>query len=97
MKFDVSLENISNNDFIILKEHKFLRNIFSEEDLLKTKALINIEQYHLSFQNFLTISIYLEDSLNTLTEFHECCNNKFIKFYVEKCEDSDNFNEMKKQ
>ena len=42
MKFDVSLENMPRSDFIILKEHKFLRNIFSEEDLLKTKALRNI-------------------------------------------------------
>ena len=85
--FDVSLENMSYSDFIILKEHKFLRNIFSEEDLLKTKALRNIEQYHLAFQKFLTISIYLEDSLNTLTEFQECCNDKLIKLCIEKCED----------
>ena len=27
-KFDVSLENMSHSDFIILKEHKFLRNVF---------------------------------------------------------------------
>ena len=93
--FDVSLENMSYSDFIILKEHKFLRNIFSEEDLLKTKALRNIEQYHLPFQKFLTVSIFLEDSLNNLTEFHECCNNKLIKFCIEKCEDCDDFNEMK--
>ena len=33
-KFDVSLKNMSYRDFIILKEHRFLRNIFSE-DLLK--------------------------------------------------------------
>ena len=79
MKFDVSLENMPRSDFIILKEHKFLRNIFSE-DLLKTKVLRNIEQYHLAFQKFLTISIYLEDSLNTLTEFHECCNDELINF-----------------
>ena len=95
MKFDVSLENMPRSDFIILKEHKFLRNIFSEEDLLKTKALRNIEQYHLPFQKFLTVSIFLEDSLNNLTEFHECCNNKLIKFCIEKCEDCDDFNEMK--
>ena len=86
---------MSYSDFIILKEHKFLRNIFSEEDLLKKKASRYIEQYHLAFQKFLAISIYLEDSLNTLTEFHECCNNKLIKFCVEKCEDCDDFNEMK--
>ena len=95
--FDVSLENMSNSDFIILKEHKFLRNIFSEEDLLKRKALRNIDQYHPAFQNFLTISVYLEDSLNTLTEFNECCNDELIKFCVEKCEDCDDFNEMKEQ
>ena len=94
-KFDVSLENMSYSDFIILKEHKFLRNIFSLEDLLKTKALRNIEQYHLAFQKFLTVSIFLEDSLNTLAEFHECCNNKLIKFCIEKYEDCDDFNEMK--
>ena len=93
-KFDVSLENMSYSDFIILKEHKFLRNIFSE-DLLKTRALRNIKQYHLAFEKFLTISIYLEDSLNTLTEFHDCCNDNFIDFCIEKCEDCDDFNEMK--
>ena len=85
---------MSYSDFIILKEHKFLRNIFSE-DLLKTKVLRNIEQYHLAFQKLLTISIYLEDSLHTLTEFHECCNDKLIKLCVGKCEDCDDFNEMK--
>ena len=99
-KFDVSLENISYNNVIVLKEHKLLRNIFSEEDLLKTKALRNIEQYHLAFQKCLTKSIYLsislEDSLNTLTELHECCNDELINFCVKKCEDCDNFNEMKK-
>ena len=86
---------MSYSDFIILKEHKFLRNIFSEEDLLKTKSLRNIEQYHFASQKFLTISIFLEDSLNTLTEFHECCNDELIKFWVEKCEGCDDFNEMK--
>ena len=55
----------------------------------------NIEQYHLAFQKFLTISIYVEDSLNTLTEFHECCNDKLIKLSDEMCQDCDDFNEMK--
>ena len=63
--------------------------------MLKTKALRNIEQNHLAFQKNLTIIIYLEDSFNTLTEIHECCNDKLINFCVEKCEDYDNFNEMK--
>ena len=78
-----------------MKEHKLLRDIFSKEDLLKTKAFRNIGQYHLAFQNFLTISIYLEDSLNALTEFHEYCSDKLINFCVEKCEGCNNFNGMK--
>ena len=57
--------------------------------------LRNIEQCHLAFQKLLTISIYLEDSLNTLTEFHECCNDELINFCIEKCEDCDGFNGMK--
>ena len=51
-KFDVSLENMSYSNFIILKEHKFLRNIFSEEDLLKTKALKILNNITLLFKNF---------------------------------------------
>ena len=86
---------MSCSDFIILKEHKFVSNIFFEEDLLETKALRNIGQCHLAFQIFLTISVYLEDSLNIFTEFHECCNDKLIKFCFEKCEDCDDFSEMK--
>ena len=62
--------------------------------MLKAKALRNIEQCHLAFQKYLTISIYLEDSLNTLTEFHEC-NDKLVNFCIEKCEDCDGFNEIK--
>ena len=61
------------------------------------KTLRNIEQYHLAFQNFLTLSVYLEDSLNTLTEFHECCNDELINFCVEKSEECDDFNEMKEE
>ena len=89
---------MSHSNFIILKEHKFLTNVFSEEDLLKTKALRNIDQYHLAFQRFLTISIYVEDSLNTLTDFtqfHKCSNDELINFCVKKCEDCDDFNEIK--
>ena len=43
----------------------------------------------------MTASTFLENSLNTLTEFHECCNEELIKFWVKKCEDCDDFNEMK--
>ena len=55
----------------------------------------NIEQYHLAFQKILIILVYLEDSLITLTEFHQCCNDELIKFCIEICGDCDDFNEMK--
>ena len=80
---------------MILKEHKFLRYIFSEEDLLKTKALKKYWTISPCFSKTFNNINFLEDSVNTLTEFHECCNNEIIKFFVEKCEDYDDFNEIK--
>ena len=74
--------------------------------MLKTKALRNIEQYNLNltFQKFLTISIYLKDSLNTLTEFPKCCNDELINFcdveetlkaeYEKDLEDIENFDDI---
>ena len=39
-------QQISYADFVIFKEHKFLRNIFSEQELLSTDSRKNMEQYY---------------------------------------------------
>ena len=47
--FDSTTEQMSYADFVIFKEHKFLRNIFSERELSSADSLKNMEQYHKRF------------------------------------------------
>ena len=42
-------ENMSYGNFIIEKEHKFLRNIFSKEEIESSVAIKNIESFHEHF------------------------------------------------
>ena len=39
---DATKEKMSYSDFVIVKEHKFLRNIFSEDELSSSDALKNV-------------------------------------------------------
>ena len=43
---DTTKEKMSYLDFVITKEHKFLRNSFSEDELSFSDALKNIQSYH---------------------------------------------------
>ena len=84
-------------DFVIFEEHKFLRNIFSERELSSTDSLKNMEQYHKCFEKFLRISVYLQNSINTINEFSECYNDELIDFCNEFCADSSNFAGIKER
>ena len=69
-------------DFVIFKEHKFLRNIFSELELSSTDSLKSMEQYHKCFEKFLIVSVYLQNSINTINEFSEYYNDELLIFVV---------------
>ena len=43
---DATKEKMSYFDFVIAKEQKFLRKIFSEDELSSSDALKNIRSYH---------------------------------------------------
>ena len=62
---EVTKDNMSYSDFVIRKEHKFLRNIFSEEELSTSNALKDFKTYPEKFSKFLCIAIYLQNCLNT--------------------------------
>ena len=47
---------MSYGDFIIQKEHKFLRNIFSKVELQASEAIKNVESFHEHFCNFYKLS-----------------------------------------
>ena len=53
-------DKMSYGDFIIEREHKFLRNIFSKEELTSSDAIKNIESFHEHFSKFLQIVVYLQ-------------------------------------
>ena len=86
---------MSYSDFVIFKEHKFLRNIFSERELSSSDSLKNMEQYHKCFEKFLRISVYLQTSINTINKFSECYNDELIDIYNQFCADCSDFAEIK--
>ena len=66
--------------FIISKEHKVLRNVFSKRELSLTESLKKINKYHTKFEKNLKISVYLQNFLNTTADFSECYNDELIDF-----------------
>ena len=88
-------EKVSYSDFVIAKEHKFFRNIFSEDELSSSDALKNIRSYHENFSRFLKIVVYLQQSLNSIQEFADCVYDNLIQFCGEFCKDCDDFSELK--
>ena len=64
--FDVEKEKMSYGDFIIKKEHKFLRNIFSEKELMSSAAIKNLQSFHKIFSKFLQVVVYLQNSINSI-------------------------------
>ena len=69
---DATKEKMSYSDFVIAKEHKFLRNTFSEDELSSSDALKNIRSYHENVSQFLKIVVYLQQNLNSVQEFADC-------------------------
>ena len=50
--YNAGKETMSYADFIIFKEHKFLRNIFSNEELPKTDSMKYVKTYYKNFVRF---------------------------------------------
>ena len=68
-------DKMSYSNFCIFKEHKFLKNIFLEEELNETENLENIEIFHESFIKFLRIVIFYKNSLLRR-------NRQFFRWYT---------------
>ena len=94
---DATKDNMSYSDSVIFKEHKFLRNIFSKEELSLSTALKNTHTYHKNFSRFLKVAIYLQNSLNTIQEFSDCLYDELIEFCNEFCKDCVDFIKIKER
>ena len=87
MSCDADKETMSYADFIIFKEHKFLKNIFSSEELAKTDSMKDVKTCHKNFVRFLRIIFFLQNAFNTCDEFDECFNDDLLDFCKNHCAD----------
>ena len=76
-------EKLSYGDFVIKKEHMFLRNIFSEEELLKSSSIATFESFHKHFIEFLEIVVFLEEEIKSSRLFSDCSYVN-LKRFIEK-------------
>ena len=88
---------MSYGDFIIQKEHKFLRNIFSEEELKASDAIKNIESFHEHFCKFLRLIIFTQQCVKSMKDFSECCHGELIEFLNEYYKNCIDFIELKEK
>ena len=88
-------KKMSYGDFFVEKEHKFLRNNFSKEELTSSDAIKNIKSFHEHLSKFLQIVVYLQQSINTMKDFSECFYGELIDFCNEFCDDCVDFTELK--
>ena len=94
---NVSKDKMSYCDFIIEKEHKFLRNIFSKKELDGSDGIKNIESFHEHFCKFLQIVVYTQECINSMKEFSECFYDELINFCNDYCKDCIDFIELKEK
>lgn len=81
-------ESESCYDFVIKKEHKFLRNIYDRKVLAESKSLKYLENFYASFQAFVKVSLLLYDYYDTTSiDIQNREISYFCKNYCSKCED----------
>ena len=60
--FGANEKTMSYAVFIICKEHKFFRNIFSNDELLKTDVLKDLKTFHGKFVRFLRVAVFSQNA-----------------------------------
>ena len=76
---------ISYLDFLIKKEHAFLRNIYGEEDLQKSKNISNEKIYYDTMLLFIHLVRVEENEIKSASTFHGIYDGKLEKFFREYC------------
>ena len=72
---DVPNNEMSYGDFYIMYEHKFLRNIYSKEQLESAPQIKTLQEYSKKFQNFIKICVSLQSVLVSHVNFDESDDN----------------------
>ena len=88
---------MSYTDFYMRYEHKFLRNIFSKEELETLKELKSLESYYEVFDRFLTPVILLESTIKKQETFSETGKKKLSNFIEKHCKGAENYHKIAEQ
>ena len=72
-------------DFLIKKEHAFIRNIYDKSDLEKSKNIVSDKIYYDTMVLFIHLVRVAEKEIKTASTFHGICDEKLEKFLREYC------------
>ena len=72
-------------DFLIKKEHAFIRNIFDEVELKKSKNLANLETYHSTMVLFIHLVRVAENEIKNVESYDMIYDEKLEKSLKEEC------------
>ena len=86
-------DEMTYGDFIIRYEHKFLRNIYTNDQIKKSHHIENLQNYHEILRKFLSISVELLSMLNNYNR-HDETNFEVIEF-IENIFTGDTIDEIK--
>ena len=84
-------------DFIIKKEHMFLKNIFSKEQLLKSLPISTFESFKKHFIEFLEIVIFLEEGIKSFLRISDFPYQNLTGFIEKHFGDFSTFDEIKQE
>ena len=93
--FDANENTMLYADFIIFQDNKFLRNIFSNEELSKTDSLKDLKTFHEKFVRFLRITVSLQNAFKINEKFDECFDDGLLNFCRNNCAHCPDFGEIK--
>ena len=91
--FKMPGDEMSYGDFFIQFEHKFIRNIFTNEKIQESDDLNCLENYYKTYQKFISISIDLLSLFNNYPRIDEL-NNETSEF-IEESLANDTIDELK--
>ena len=72
-------------DFTLRKEHVFLRNIYSREDLNKSKNIATIEAYQAAFERYIKVIKCMEDEIKCVESYDMIYDDTLREFLEETC------------
>ena len=90
-------DRMTYGDFIIKKEHMFLRNIFDEEKLKKSPSLCTFESFHKHFIKFLETCVFIEQAISSSLRFSDCSFPCLIEFIQAHLSEFDSFEQIKNE